>query len=255
MKDDNKKLTLKTINKSNVWDIQENDVTRLLKSALKDAEAKEKITHLLGIVRSAFEVENIHKELKAEEKKSYEKRGYKLCEMSNDEDNVYIIAIKKKPIVRVTDLSYENIRHISARKLLEVIERNFGGGWDSLSQSIRDIIQSGFDIATNTLPKSSSHSGMYKRKVADGFEVLEIPKGTWVETIFAKAKPQAEKIRLTMENNDNNEDLGDDIEDDDDENITENNYKTTFVIDDEDDGVNEMDGPSDEEIADDYNLD
>jgi len=87
------------------------------------------------------------------------------------------------------------------------------------------------------------------------FEVLEIPKGTWVETIFAKAKPQAEKIRLTMENNDNNEDLGDDIEDDDDENITENNYKTTFVIDDEDDGVNEMDGPSDEEIADDYNLD
>ena len=52
---------------------------------------------------------------------------------------VYIIddmnvkyAIKKRPILRVTDLTYENIRHISATKLIEVLERNFGGGWESL---------------------------------------------------------------------------------------------------------------------------
>ncbi len=55
--------------------------------------------------------------------------------------------------MRVTDLTYENIGHITATKLIEVLERNFGGGWDSLSQSIKDIIESGFDISTTTLPK------------------------------------------------------------------------------------------------------
>ena len=74
---------------------------------------------------------------------------------------------------------------------MEVLERNFGGGWDSLSQSIQDIIESGFEISTTTLPKDRLHKkgGMYEKKVADGFEVLEVEKGTWVEAIFAKLKP------------------------------------------------------------------
>src|SRR3712207_7731612 len=67
------------------------------------------------------------------------------------------VGLKKKPIMRVTDLTYENIRHISASKLIEVLERNFGGGWDSLSQSIQDIIESGFDISTTTLPANRLH--------------------------------------------------------------------------------------------------
>lgn len=47
-----------------------------------------------------------------------------------------------------------------------------------MSQSIQDIIQSGFDISTTTLPKDRLHKvgGMYEKKVADGFEVLEISK-------------------------------------------------------------------------------
>ena len=100
--------------------------------------------------------------------------------------------------MRVTDLTYENIRHISAAKLIEVLNRNFGGGWESLSQSIKDIIESGFDISTTTLPKDRLHKkgGMYEKKVADGFEVLEVSKGTWVEAIFAKLKPEAEKPRM-----------------------------------------------------------
>lgn len=90
--------------------------------------------------------------------------------------------------MRVTDLTYENIHHISAAKLIEVLDRNFGGGWDSLSQSIQDIIESGFDISTTTLPKDRLHKvgGMYEKKVNDGFEVLEIPKGAWVEAILPR---------------------------------------------------------------------
>jgi hypothetical protein len=166
-------------------------------------------------------------------------------------------AIKKRPITRVTDLTYENIRHISAAKLLEVIDRNFGGGWDSLSQSIQDIIESGFDISTTTLPKDRLHKkgGMYEKKVADGFEVLEVAKGTWVEAIFAKLKPETIKPRMKFDDansfgDDDEDDDADveiiddynkpdeddvDIEEPDDDEINENNYRTTFDLSDGDD--------------------
>ena len=38
-----KTLTLKTLNKSNVWDIQENDIFRMVESAQKDADLKDNI--------------------------------------------------------------------------------------------------------------------------------------------------------------------------------------------------------------------
>ena len=151
----------------------------------------------------------------------------------------------------MTDLTYENIRHITAAKLIEVLDRNFGGGWESLSQSIQDIIESGFDISTTTLPKDRLHKkgGMYEKKVADGYEVLEIEKGTWVEAIFAKLKPETIKPRMKFdeskedeEDNDEDVELPDDsynkpdeddveIEEPNDDEITEDNYRTTFDID------------------------
>ena len=52
MKDtDKKSLTLKTLNKSNVWDIQENDVFRMLTAAEKDADIKDNIRHYLDIIK------------------------------------------------------------------------------------------------------------------------------------------------------------------------------------------------------------
>ena len=195
----NPALSIKAVTKNSVWDIQENDVFRMWEAATKDAEVKENIQHYLDIFKSAFLIEEIKDEAPVV-KKGYEKRGYKVMDIKFDENLKFIWAIKKRPILRVTDLSYENIRHISAAKLLEVIDRNFGGGWDSLSQSIQDIILSGFDISTTTLPKDRLHKkgGMYDKKVEDGFEVLEIPKGGWVEAIFAKLKPEQEKIKMKM---------------------------------------------------------
>ena len=137
--------------------------------------------------------------------------------------------------MRVTDLTYENIGHISAAKLIEVLERNFGGGWDSLSQSIQDIIQHGFDISTTTLPMDRLHKkgGMYEKKVEDGFEVLEIPKGNWVEAIFAKEKPKVEHKRMKFDIDDEDFDTPDNdtMDEDADEEIVDNYHK----IDDEDD--------------------
>lgn len=246
MKETNKKaVNLKSLNKSNVWDIQENDVFRLWEAAEKDAELKENMRHYAEILRSAFDIEEVKVD-KPEVIKKYEARGFKVGQVRVDENTKKKWAVKKHPITRVTDLTYENIRHISAAKLMEVIDRNFGGGWDSLSQSIQDIIQSGFDISTTTLPKDRLHNpgGMYEKKVADGFEVLEIEKGLWVEAIFAKVKPIVERPRMKLGIDDEEEvdkdyededveieDHYNDVDEDDDydeDKLTEESYRTTI---------------------------
>ena len=242
---DNEALSLKSITKSSVWDVQENDIFRLLESSSKDAEMKENLRYFASIIRSAFLVEEVKDNDKALAEK-YVQQGYQVGSFNISDSGKMTWAIKKRPIMRVTDLTYENIRHISAAKLIEVLDRNFGGGWESLSQSIHDIIESGFDISTTTLPKDRLHKkgGMYEKKVADGYEVLEVEKGTWVEAIFAKMKPEAVKPRMKFEthNEDDDEEIEDTYnrpdEDDDivdepnDDDITEDNYRTTFAIED-----------------------
>jgi hypothetical protein len=258
MKQDKKVLTLKTLNKSNVWDIQENDIFRMLGAAEKDVDLKDNMRHYTEIIRSAFDVEEVKID-KPEVTNKYEARGYKIGMVRVDENTKIKWAVKKRPIMRVTDLTYENIRHVSAAKLIEVLDRNFGGGWDSLSQSIQDIIESGFDISTTTLPKDRLHKpgGMCEKKINDGYEILEIPKGTWVEAIFAKEKPQVEKPRMKFddideldahdekeeeeEEDDDNTEVEDhynEHDDDDDtfdeDKLTEESYRTTFDSDPED---------------------
>jgi len=234
-----KALTLKTLSKSTVWDIQENDIFRMCEGAEKDAEIKDNLRRYFDIIRSAFMIEEITTDSPAMRSK-YEKQGYKVGQVKLDDNQKLVWAIKKRPIVRVTDLTYENIRHITAAKLIEVLDRNFGGGWDSLSQSIKDIIESGFDISTTTLPKDRLHKkgGMYEKKVEDGFEVLEVPKGSWVEAIFAKLKPESEKPRMKFASFSDEEDEDADVE-------IEDNYNKP----DEDDL--EIDDPNDDEITED----
>ncbi len=248
-----KALSLKTLTKSSVWDVQENDIFRMWDSVDKDSDVRENLRRYTDIIRSAFMIEEVKDEDKDAAKKKYTKQGYKVGQIRLDDQTKITWAIKKRPIMRVTDLTYENIRHISAAKLVEVLDRNFGGGWDSLSQSIQDIIESGFDISTTTLPKDRLHKpgGMYEKKIADGYEVLEVSKGSWVEAIFAKLKPEAEKPRLKFQSErtfDDEEDEDADLPEDnyrnhdeeddepeepmsfDDEDINEDNYRTTFEI-------------------------
>lgn len=247
-----KTLTLKTLNKSNIWDVQENDVLRMWDAGAKDSDFKDSADHYREIIKTAFDLEDVKVD-RPEVLSKYEARGFKTAMVKTANGDKKRIAIKKKPIQRVTDLTYENINHITAAKLLEVIERNFGGGWESLSQSIQDIIEHGFDISTTTLPTSmlKKKGGMYEKKVEDGYEVLEIPKGTWTEAIFAKEKPRVERVhtvfypdaedaekRRLEEEEDNDEDLPD-VPDDynrdddedgdefDDDKLTEESYRTT----------------------------
>ena len=216
-------LTLADINKSVVWDLQENDIIRLWNSAEKETDLLENGKHYVDIIRSAFEMEEIRLD-RPEVVKKYESRGMTVAQLPYGL-TTRRWGIKKRPIVRVTDLTYENIGHISAAKLLEIIDRNFGGGWESLSQSIRDIIESRFDISTTTLPKErlKNAGGIYEMKVNDGFDVLEISKGSWVEAIFAKAKPIEERHSFSDSYSQNN-DFDDMEEDDEDYELPEDNY-------------------------------
>ena len=230
-----KVLTLKTLNKSNVWDIQENDVYRMWNAAEKEADLKDNVRQYVDILRSAFDIEEVKID-RPEVISKYEARGFKVGFVKIDDSTKVKWAIKKRPILRVTDLTYENIHHISAAKLLEVIERNFGGGWESLSQSIQDIIEQGFDISTTTLPKNRLHKpgGMYEKKVNDGYEVLEIEKGTWVEAIFAKEKPEMYRTKIKFEPSDEitEEDMPKSQEDEEDDVIVEDHYNDIEEDDD-----------------------
>ena len=243
-----KALTLKTLTKSNVWELQENDILRMWESARKESDFKDNKRHYFDVIKSAFEIEEIKID-RPEVIKKYEARGFKIGSLGAEEGDNSKWGIKKRQIMRVTDLTYENIRHISAAKLIEVLDRNFGGGWDSLSQSIQDIIESGFDISTTTLPKDRLHKpgGMYEKKVNDGYNVLEIAKGLWVEAIFAKAKPKVEKQPVLDDDiapksnkydGDEDDDFDDEIDDNsydddddddfDEDKLTEESYRTTF---------------------------
>ncbi len=230
-----KVLTLKTLNKSNVWDIQENDVYRMWNAAEKEADLKDNVRQYVDILRSAFDIEEVKID-RPEVISKYEARGFKVGFVKIDDSTKVKWAIKKRPILRVTDLTYENIHHISAAKLLEVLERNFGGGWESLSQSIQDIIEQGFDITTTTLPKDRLHKpgGMYEKKVNDGYEVLEIEKGTWVEAIFAKEKPEMYRTKIKFEPSDEitEEDMPKSQEDEEDDVIVEDHYNDIEEDDD-----------------------
>lgn len=252
-----KAITLKTLTKSNVWDILENDIFRMWEGADKDADTRDNKRHYMDVIKSAFTIEQI--EDTPAVKSKYEKQGYKTGFLHTGDSDKTLWAVRKRPIMRVSDLTYENIHHISAAKLTEVLDRNFGGGWDSLSQSMKDIIESAFDISTTTLPKDRLHKsgGMYEKKVADGYEVLEVPKGTWVEAIFVKQKPEMEKPKMALastsedEEEEEIEDTFNKPEEDDEveeptefsDDITEDNYRTTFEI--ETDPDEEAEGISD----------
>ncbi len=186
-------LSIKAVTKSSVWGICENDVIRMWKEAIRDEEVIKNVNRYLDIFKSAFLIEEIKEDVTLM-RNSYEQRGYKLAQIIFDEKMLFTWAIKKKSIMRVTDLTYENIRYISNTKLIEVLSHNFGSSWDSLSHSIQNIILSNFDVTTVILPKDRLHKkgGFYEKKIKDGYEVLEVEKGGWVEAIFTKKKSEQE---------------------------------------------------------------
>jgi len=269
-KEKNILLSAKTLTKSNVWNLSENDIITILENASKDIDLDTQLNKLINTIKCAFDIEEPGKE-NVVMQKSLEKRGFHLAEVNISPNNQLYIAIKKHAINRVTDLTYQNVPHISAQKLLDLIDRNFGGGWDSLSQPVKDVIQSAFLITSTSMPKSRKveDSALYLKKVSEGFEVLQVEKGSWLEIIFAKqkenlikddlvdedeAEPKRKRRSISplSESEDDDSEMEDDMmdddysnssEDDDDYNedeLTAESYRTVVDEDPEDLDVNSI---------------
>lgn len=237
------------INTTNVWNLEPEHIGVLWEAEKIEGSFTSSEEKLLNTIRLAFEVVHYNQNDPRELEKYENGEWVFFSHCSAKKQNV---AIRKKHITKLTDLTYENIHHVTAATLLELIDRNFGGGWDSISLPIRDIIEAGFEVSTTTLPEKRMHmvGGTLDKKVAQGFEVLEIVKGTWIEAIFVKKKDKAVKLRLNdskydEEGNllkrpvrdDDEEDLPEDpeleMDDDDDDNISsdetmDETYYSTF---------------------------
>ena len=59
MKRQGQALSLKNLTKSNVWDIQENDVFRLWAQAERDADLRDNERHYIDVIKSAFTIEEV----------------------------------------------------------------------------------------------------------------------------------------------------------------------------------------------------
>jgi hypothetical protein len=236
----NKKLvSIFDLNCNNVWSLDEDEVSQLWHKGSSDPEFKNGEQKIKNILHIAFELETLPND-NEHEKARFQSMSYRL--FAEGSKSNFTIAIRKKSIKRVTDLSYENVKHISTNMLMELLNNNFGGGWDSISLSIRDIIESAFDITTTTLPTSRLHmaGGTLERKIADGYEVLEISKGSWTEAIFAKKKEPVEKLRFIPESTENSEeDQEEDDNNEEDEDIDDEKTKATHTDDEDEDNDSE----------------
>lgn len=224
------------LNSSNIWSIDENEIANLWEQDRKDPDFINSEEKFVNLLRTAFEVVHFN----PDDKRDVERFNTgQWSFLTRGDKKRGIAAIRRKHIRNLNDLSYENIKHVTAPTLLDLIDRNFGGGWDSIPLSVKDIIESCFDISTSTLPASRMHApgGTLERKVALGFEVLEVSKGTWTEAIFAKKKEPLEKIRIAMEEQKSKYDKNDESLDDEDEDLPDNDQ----LDEDEDDEVDEND--------------
>ena len=220
------------LNASNVWGISAQELLDLWQKDIKDESFSSSEDKVLNIIRLAFDV--YHFDSKDDREVARYNNGEYVILPGTDKHKG-TIAVRKKEIRQITDLSYENVKHITAADLLKLIEANFGGGWDSISLTIRDIIESAFDISTTTLPASRIYAkgGTLERKVADGYEVLEIPKGTWVEAIFAKKREPMEKLHFIPEpeyDEDGNRRIVDEeIDDNEDDTSNDENFYESYT--------------------------
>ena len=215
-------MTLDDLTKSNIWSVSESELANMLIEGKKDEDYQEMETHYMNIIRTVFDITYLtrkdEREVKRLEQQHYEIFSYP------SEGEVDAIAIRKHAIKKITDLTMENIQHLDAIDVLELIKNNMGTGWKGLSLSIQDIIESTFFVDYTTLPAATMHraGGIIDRRKDDGYDVLEIIRGGWIEAIFMKAKPKVEKIKtdFTFKDDEDDDNADSEILDDEDDELT-----------------------------------
>lgn len=266
-----KRLKLENLTKSSIWTVSEQDLCQMLADARLHDTPAEEMHHYMNIIRPVFDVQYLFVEdserveqLKTEHYEIFrfhsnpvEKDASQNSEKEKDtekdaewekekvREKPLIVAVRKREIRRITDLTMENVQHLTASDVLELIERNLGTGWGGLSLAIQDIILSAFYVDSSTMPEAMLHrkGGIVDRRKADGYDVLEIARGSWIEAIFMKMKPKTEKVRFSSGINE----FGEENEGNYDENAEEEDDED---MNDDDDLLDEDERGEDEDVTD-----
>ena len=248
------KLSLDDLNKSNVWTITPSELSQMIIDAKKKRdEFAENEKHYMNIVKSVFDIQYLKRE-EINKMGQLENMGYDVYS-TPDENGNNAIAIRKHPIKKVTDLTLENIQHLEAWEVLDLISHNMGTGWKGLPLAIQDVIESAFFVDCTIMPVKTmrKEGGIIDRRKDDGYEVLEIERGTWIEGIFMKPKPKVEKVHIDYSIDDEEDGrrrrrkhiIDDEEEDFDDIELEEEEE------DMDDDELKKLDGEEEEEMDDD----
>lgn len=240
-----KHLKIDELTKGNIWTITETELNQMLIEGKKHEGWAENETHYMNIIRPVFDIVYLDRKDDAQVRR-LENEHYDIFSTPNEGD-FNAIAIRKHKIKKITDLTLENISHLLPEEVLALIERNLGTGWKGLSLAIQDIIESAFFVDCAELPEYAMHraGGLIDRRKEDGYSVLEIPRGNWIEGIFLKPKPKVEKIRFSSQT-----DFGDEKDDDTEEDDEE--LDNDDELDDDDADADEsLDDEEDEEIMED----
>ena len=245
-----KLLKIEDLTKGNVWTMTESDINQMLQDGKKQEGFADVEAHYMNIIRPVFDI--VYLDRSDEEKvKQLEAEKYDIFSVPSEGEN-NAIAIRKHQIKKVTDLTLENIAHLLPEEVLTLIQQNLGTGWQGLPLALQDIIESAFYVDCAVMPAAAMHrkGGIIDRRKEDGYEVLEIERGGWIEGIFLKSKPKVEKVRFSSAIDDDvkrrsrSEEEEDDDEDDELDELDDDNTSD----DDDDDDVMEEENPSIEDI-------
>ena len=228
------KFSLDDLDKSNVWTVTPVELSQMIINAKKkkdDFSANEK--HYLNIIKTVFDIQYLKRD-DNDKVNQLENMGYEVYS-TPDADGNNAIAIRKHPIKKVTDITLENIQHLETWEVLDLISHNMGTGWKGLPLAIQDIIESAFFVDCTVMPELTMRKpgGIIDRRKDDGYEVLELDRGGWIEGIFMKPKPKVEKVHIDYSIDDEDdgrrrrrkhheeEDIEDDFDENDDEMLDE----------------------------------
>ncbi len=211
-------MELDELTKSNIWTVSESELSQMIIEGKKKDSFAEYQKHYTNIIRTVFDIQYLNRD---DEKRisQLEAMRYKIFSFPNEGEN-NAIAIRKHQLKKVTDLTLENISHLEPYEVLQLISNNMGTGWKALPLAIQDIIESAFFVDCSVMPTTTLRrpGGIIDRRRDDGYEVLEIARGTWTEAVFVKAKPKVEKVKVNLfafENEDPEKEIPEEIIDED----------------------------------------
>lgn len=259
------KLSLDDLDKSNVWTVTPVELSQMIINARKKKdEYAENEKHYMNIIKTVFDLQYLKRD-ETDKVNQLEDMGYEVYS-TPDVDGNNAVAIRKHPIKKVTDLTLENIQHLEAWEVLDLIAHNMGTGWKGLPLAIQDIIESAFFVDCTIMPEMTMRKpgGIIERRKNDEYEVLELERGTWIEGIFMKPKPKVEKVHIDYSIDDEEdgrrrrrkqkEDFSDndfDENDDDDELLDDVEEEEEEEEDMNDEELKKLDGDMEEEEEDD----